>query len=73
MVDPHFVIDTSKLTAAENRILKLTAELWNSYCELPKQHPSDDDEFLSALHGLQYLIGIRGIRVRIKRKSKNGQ
>jgi hypothetical protein len=56
------IINRSKLTTQENRVLSHLVKAWNDYCKLPKQHPSDMDEYLKAIHNAQQIIAIRGIR-----------
>ncbi len=56
------VIHGIALTADEKRVLSLTADLWNSFLLLPKQHPSDASEFQLAIHQLQALIALRVAR-----------
>lgn len=45
-----------ELTDAENRVLKLTADVWNAYTRLPVQHPHDADEFMRAIHAAQNIV-----------------
>lgn len=50
------------LTTAEREVLRLSADLWNAFVKLPKEHPSDIPEFQAALHELQALIALRVAR-----------
>lgn len=50
------------LTSAEKQVLHLSADLWNAFVKLPKEHPSDVPEFQAALHELQALIALRVAR-----------
>lgn len=52
----------SGLTEEEQKLIGLTADLWNAYNELPEQHPCDKEEFCHALHICQHLIMIRSVR-----------
>ena len=44
------------LTDEERRILDLTADVWNAFCELPVQHPNDTTELGLVIHDLQRFI-----------------
>ena len=43
-------------TDDERQLLEATADVYNAFCSLPVQHPSDHPEFVAALHHLQLLI-----------------
>ena len=50
------------LTDMEKRLLDMTGDLANAFCDLPKMHPNDVEEFVSALHRIQDLIYSRSGR-----------
>lgn len=66
----HHVIDESKLTKQERKVLKFSADFCRAYFKLPKQHICDIDEFVRAIHTCQYLIAVRGIRIPEKQIKK---
>lgn len=68
MSGKHYVYDLDKLTPEEAHIERLLAQAWNAFIKLPVQHPQDMDEFLSAIHSAQRIVGVRGIRVVETRK-----
>lgn len=41
------------------RVLELLGEAWNVFARLERQHPSDADEFYTAIHSAQHLIMTR--------------
>ena len=41
------------ITEQEQKVLNLTADVWNEFCKLPVQHPDGTQEFKHDLHGLQ--------------------
>jgi hypothetical protein len=45
-----------ELTEQEQKVLDLSAEFWNAFCELPKEHPHDIPEALIHIHALQNMI-----------------
>ena len=56
--------DVVNFTPRERSLMRLTAELYQEYCELPTQHPDDVREFVTALHQIQLLIQKRpGFRI----------
>ena len=50
------------LTKEETEVLKMSADLWNAYLNLPVQHLDDTDEFRRFMHSLQHLVMIREAR-----------
>lgn len=44
------------LTEQEQKVLQLTADVWNAFMKLPRQHPDDQTEFRHALHALQRVV-----------------
>lgn len=46
----------STLTDEEQKVLRITAEAWNAFLDLPRQHPDDQTEFRHTLHALQRII-----------------
>ncbi len=55
------------MTGSEQKLLELTALLWNKFCALPMDpdagaHPSDTDEFMACLHNLQRIVMARDAR-----------
>lgn len=54
---------TSILTDEEREVLRITAEAWNAFLTLPRQHPDDQTEFRHTVHALQRIILARpGVR-----------
>ena len=49
-------IDLAKFTQEEEAILRLTAELWNRFLELPINHPMEKDEMAIKIHDIQKMI-----------------
>ena len=59
-----WVVMEATFTAEELTILEQTASLYNAFCALPHQHPSDHPEFVAALHVVQLLVLKRpGVRM----------
>ena len=52
----------NSLTADEKRLLRMTGEVWNTWCELPGRSSDDNDEFQRAIHAAQHLIALRVAR-----------
>lgn len=50
------------MTNEEKDIILLLEEVYDKYVSLKQQHHCDLDEFVNALHILQHLIMIRGVR-----------
>lgn len=50
------------MTNEEKDIILLLGEVYDKYVSLKPQHYSDLDEFVNALHVLQHLVMIRGVR-----------
>jgi len=44
---------------AEQEVMELAVACWNKYKKLPEQHPTDINEFCTAIHIIQYLLAIR--------------
>lgn len=49
----------SVLTEQEKEILSKTADIWNSFLELPDFHPSDRQEMARDIHNIQNRIMAR--------------
>jgi len=47
------------LTQAELDLAQKLGQCFNDWCALPGHHPSDRQEFASAIHRLQDMIGMR--------------
>ncbi len=47
------------LTREEQRVLKLLAESWEAFRELPVQHPAHVHEFAQAIRTAQRLVMVR--------------
>ena len=43
----------------EDKILNMTAEIWNMFVELKQTHPSDIDDMANAIHDIQKIIAVR--------------
>lgn len=50
------------MTDEEKDIILLLGEVYEKYVSLKQQHYGDLDEFVNALHVLQHLVMIRGVR-----------
>lgn len=46
----------------EKEIDNKLVDVWNLYLELEETHPNDKQEFLSSIHNLQRIIGMRKLR-----------
>ena len=57
-----YTLDIKKLKPAERRVVNLLAEAYNEFVKLPFQHPSNLDEFVTAIHVCQRTVGIRAVR-----------
>lgn len=44
---------------SEIELLKSITEIWNKFYKLERYHPSELQEFSSAIHTLQQLLGMR--------------
>lgn len=51
----------SILTGQEQKVLQLTAEVWNAFLLLPRQHADDQTEFRHTLHALQRIVLARPV------------
>jgi len=51
--------EVTGLTIEENKCLQLINEAWGVYTNLPKQHPSELEDFCNSIHILQQLLTIR--------------
>ena len=49
------------LTADEQKILGLLAEVWNRFVQLPIVHPMDQQEFCQSVHVLQNAVMARAV------------
>lgn len=47
------------LTKQEEKILRMTARLWNAYAKLEDVHPSEKGELQLYIHQIQYLVARR--------------
>lgn len=47
------------LTEEEGYVADALCEAWNEYAALPVTHPTDQAEFLSAIHRCQDLLAVR--------------
>jgi len=47
------------LTKQEEKILRMTARLWNAYCKMQPVHPSEMEELQLYVHQIQYLVARR--------------
>lgn len=58
----------AEVTEAEYQIARMLGDVWNLFCQLPKEHPMQDQEFCSAIHKCQDMVlsraGIRAIKER---------
>ena len=54
--------DPNVLTTAEHDLVLLTAEVWNTFLQLPCEHPADQSEFCRKIHELQSMILARPAR-----------
>lgn len=52
----------TELTDQEKYCLAELANAWNVFTQLPDKHPSDDAEFLTAIHDAQKMIALRVAR-----------
>ena len=52
----------SKLTDNEQNVLNSLGDVWNSFLELPIEHPDDLNDFKYGIHLLQRQIMCRPIR-----------
>lgn len=56
------VTDNPRLTPAEKAVMLSLGRAWTEFQRLDDRHPSDDGEFVTALHTLQCLIAFRVAR-----------
>jgi len=47
------------LTKQEEKVLRLSARLWNAYGKLKEVHPSEKGELQLYVHQIQYLVARR--------------
>lgn len=47
------------LTKQEEKVLRMTARLWNAYAKLPDAHPTEKEELQLYIHQIQYLVARR--------------
>jgi hypothetical protein len=50
------------LTKAEGRVMDALCDAANAFGDLPHQHPSEDADFVNAIHRCQDLLAIRVAR-----------
>jgi hypothetical protein len=55
-------IETVRLTEREQKVLSLTAEVWNEYTKLDETHPDEFNELKQFVHQIQYLLSRRVAR-----------
>lgn len=57
-VDPKFIhiLEGSRLTSAEQKVIDASAALWNMIMELPEVHPMERPEICTAIHDIQSRI-----------------
>jgi hypothetical protein len=55
-------VDFEPYTKDEREVSDLLLRVIEKYFALPKQHPSDTTEFITAIHQIQHLIGMRILR-----------
>ena len=53
---PDICPPTCPLSAGEHKVLHLSTDLYNAFCDLPNEHSSDIVEFVAALHRIQDLV-----------------
>lgn len=46
-------------TPEERRVLQSLGDAATVFCELPRQHPTEVDEFVASIHGAQHLVMAR--------------
>lgn len=56
------VLSKVKLSEEEKGVLQLLGQAWVIFYHLDKKHPSDEQEFLKAIHQAQQLIAMRVAR-----------
>jgi len=44
------------LTSAEIKLCEKLGDVWNDFCKLQIMHPSDETDFMNAVHLAQYII-----------------
>lgn len=45
------------------QLISLSADLFNGFCELPLEHPSERDEFAIAIHTIQEKLALKLARI----------
>jgi hypothetical protein len=55
-------MSNEKLTGDERLVLNLLGEAYNAFLLLPRQHPSEADEFRLSIHRCQDIVGMRVAR-----------
>lgn len=58
----YFSIEKNGLTQEEKDCASHLMSAWNKFLALDKKHPSDDAEFLKAIHDAQKMIALRVAR-----------
>ena len=44
------------LTKEEDEVAQMLGDVWNRYLTLPKEHPSENEEFCRAIHACQSIV-----------------
>ena len=52
----------NRMTPKEQKVLNSLVDAWNSFLELPTEHPDDLNDFRYGIHALQRQIMCRPIR-----------
>jgi hypothetical protein len=58
------------MTKQEIRLINSMGNVWNKFLQLPKQHPSDQQEFQFHIHALQNIVASREGYRQLKKKKK---
>lgn len=64
-----FIHQGARVTEQEAKVVGLLAEAWNEFMKLPAEHPMEQQEFCTAIHGCQDKILARGGRRAINAKA----
>jgi len=62
--DTEVIVDRTDVEK-EDKIIKMTADIWNEFKTLEQTHPSDMEDLADAIHDIQKIIAVRLAR-RIK-------
>ena len=47
------------MTPEERDLIDNLADAYNAFCQLPREHPSEVEEFAGGIHVLQHLVASR--------------